>query len=64
MAVKQDAVASVHVLLECDVAGASLRDREPKQLRVDELKRWLKCRAEPQYLVENQTSLQGAYQLK
>ena len=44
MAAKQDAMASVHALLECNVAGASLRDRGPEQLRVDELKRRLKCR--------------------
>ena len=32
-------------LRECDVPGASLCGRNPGNLKVPELKRWLQCRA-------------------
>ncbi len=35
---------SLYKLTEMDVPGASLNGREPSQLHVVELKRWLKCR--------------------
>ncbi len=35
--------AFIH-LTEEDVPGASLNGRDPSQLHVEELKRWLKCR--------------------
>ena len=32
-------------LQEADVPGASLQGRDPSELKVPELKRWLQCRA-------------------
>ena len=33
------------VVSEIDVPGASVQGRDPSQLKVPELKRWLRCRA-------------------
>lgn len=34
-------------LTEADIPGSSLAGRDPSSLKVDELKFWLKCRADP-----------------
>ena len=34
-------------LREKDVPGASLKGRDPSELKIPELKRWLACRAAP-----------------
>lgn len=39
--------SSMAILREEDIPGASLNGREPSQLHVMELKRWLKCRGAP-----------------
>ena len=35
------------VLTENDIPGASLGDRDPSDLKIPELKRWLACRGAP-----------------
>ena len=32
------------ILTEDDIPGASLQNRKPESLKIEELKRWLKCR--------------------
>lgn len=34
-------------LTEADIEGSSLAGRDPSNLKVDELKFWLKCRGDP-----------------
>ena len=38
---------SVSVLLEDNIPGASLAGRKPSELKNEELKFWLRCRADP-----------------
>ena len=35
----------VSLLKESDIPGASLKDRDPSELKIPELKRWLQYRA-------------------
>ena len=36
-----------YTLIEADIPGSSLGGRDPSNLKVDELKFWLKCRGDP-----------------
>ena len=40
-------VSTLMILMENDIPGASLLGRKPEELKISELKFWLKCRGDP-----------------